>query len=103
MIDHLNICIYLYIYIFIPAVCDKIDVEKFLLTQLSLSSSFQATAQMKEQVKKSSSIIVALTDGKLEPYIHQLTKEEVSWYLTCRFFSDSGNKQLHSYDCLLCM
>ncbi|XP_050965808.1 ANTXR cell adhesion molecule 2a [Labeo rohita] len=36
----------------------------------------QATAQMKEQVKKSSSIIVALTDGKLEPYIHQLTKEE---------------------------
>uniref|UniRef100_A0A673GVX5 Anthrax toxin receptor n=1 Tax=Sinocyclocheilus rhinocerous TaxID=307959 RepID=A0A673GVX5_9TELE len=36
----------------------------------------QATAQMKEQLKKSSSIIVALTDGKLEPYIHKLTKDE---------------------------
>ncbi|XP_058630666.1 ANTXR cell adhesion molecule 2a isoform X2 [Onychostoma macrolepis] len=36
----------------------------------------QATEQMKEQHKKSSSIIVALTDGKLEPYIHQLTKDE---------------------------
>uniref|UniRef100_A0A671NU74 Anthrax toxin receptor 2-like n=1 Tax=Sinocyclocheilus anshuiensis TaxID=1608454 RepID=A0A671NU74_9TELE len=36
----------------------------------------KATEQMKEQLKKSSSIIVALTDGKLEPYIHQLTKEE---------------------------
>ncbi|XP_051552475.1 ANTXR cell adhesion molecule 2a [Myxocyprinus asiaticus] len=35
-----------------------------------------ASEQMKEQVKKSSSIIVALTDGKLEPYIHQLTKDE---------------------------
>jgi len=37
---------------------------------------------MKEQQKKSSSIIVALTDGKLEPYIHQLTKDEVSCCLT---------------------
>uniref|UniRef100_A0A672QZX5 VWFA domain-containing protein n=1 Tax=Sinocyclocheilus grahami TaxID=75366 RepID=A0A672QZX5_SINGR len=36
----------------------------------------KATEQMKEQLKKSSSIIVALTDGKLEPYIHLLTKEE---------------------------
>ncbi|XP_043095451.1 ANTXR cell adhesion molecule 2a [Puntigrus tetrazona] len=36
----------------------------------------QATKQMKDQLKKSSSIIVALTDGKLEPYIHELTKEE---------------------------
>uniref|UniRef100_A0A672PAP9 Anthrax toxin receptor 2-like n=1 Tax=Sinocyclocheilus grahami TaxID=75366 RepID=A0A672PAP9_SINGR len=36
----------------------------------------KATAQMKEQLKKSSSIIVALTDGKLEPYIHKLTKDE---------------------------
>ncbi|KAG1937396.1 anthrax toxin receptor [Pimephales promelas] len=35
-----------------------------------------ASEQMKEQQKKSSSIIVALTDGKLEPYIHQLTKDE---------------------------
>ncbi|XP_067263815.1 ANTXR cell adhesion molecule 2a isoform X1 [Chanodichthys erythropterus] len=35
-----------------------------------------AHEQMKEQIKKSSSIIVALTDGKLEKYIHQLTKDE---------------------------
>ncbi|XP_051958626.1 anthrax toxin receptor 2-like isoform X1 [Xyrauchen texanus] len=35
-----------------------------------------ATEQIKVQVKKSSSIIVALTDGKLEPYIHELTKEQ---------------------------
>ncbi|XP_057211869.1 ANTXR cell adhesion molecule 2a isoform X1 [Triplophysa rosa] len=35
-----------------------------------------ASEQMKEQAKRSSSIIVALTDGKLEPYIHQLTKDE---------------------------
>ncbi|KAK9974539.1 hypothetical protein ABG768_022628 [Culter alburnus] len=35
-----------------------------------------ASEQMKEQIKKSSSIIVALTDGKLEKYIHQLTKDE---------------------------
>lgn len=34
---------------------------------------------MEKQLKKSSSIIVALTDGKLEKYIHQLTKDEVSW------------------------
>lgn len=42
--------------------------------------SYQASEQMKVQAKRSSSIIVALTDGKLEPYIHQLTKDEVSWY-----------------------
>ncbi len=53
---------------------------------LSLPFSFQATEQMKEQLKKSSSIIVALTDGKLEPYIHQLTKEEVSWCLKSYIF-----------------
>ncbi|KAK7164831.1 hypothetical protein R3I94_003274 [Phoxinus phoxinus] len=35
-----------------------------------------ASEQMKEQLNKFSSIIVALTDGKLEPYIHQLTKDE---------------------------
>lgn len=40
---------------------------------------YQASEQMQVQVKRSSSIIVALTDGKLEPYIHQLTKDEVSW------------------------
>uniref|UniRef100_A0A8C2DFF6 Anthrax toxin receptor n=1 Tax=Cyprinus carpio TaxID=7962 RepID=A0A8C2DFF6_CYPCA len=38
----------------------------------------KATEQMNKQVKKSSSIIVALTDGKLEPYIHKLTKEELA-------------------------
>lgn len=33
----------------------------------------EATKQIKEQAKKSSSIIVALTDGKLTPYIYELT------------------------------
>lgn len=37
----------------------------------------QATEQMKEQTKKSSSIIVALTDGKLAVYVHDLTINEV--------------------------
>ncbi|MCJ8746972.1 hypothetical protein PDJAM_G00147930 [Pangasius djambal] len=35
-----------------------------------------ATEQMKEQTKKSSSIIVALTDGKLAVYVHELTVKE---------------------------
>ncbi|XP_060763233.1 ANTXR cell adhesion molecule 2a isoform X2 [Neoarius graeffei] len=35
-----------------------------------------ATAQMKEQMKKSASIIVALTDGKLSVYVHELTVQE---------------------------
>ncbi|KAI1900357.1 hypothetical protein AGOR_G00049130 [Albula goreensis] len=35
-----------------------------------------ASQQMKEQHTKSSSIIIALTDGKLEPYLFKLTKEE---------------------------
>ncbi|TSN86071.1 Anthrax toxin receptor 2 [Bagarius yarrelli] len=36
----------------------------------------QATEQMKEQTTKSSSIIVALTDGKLAVYVHELTVTE---------------------------
>uniref|UniRef100_W5LLK9 Anthrax toxin receptor n=1 Tax=Astyanax mexicanus TaxID=7994 RepID=W5LLK9_ASTMX len=36
----------------------------------------QANEQIKNQMQKSSSIIVALTDGKLEPYIHDLTSKE---------------------------
>lgn len=82
MIDNWNI--FIYIFLFIPAIIEKI--EMFLPAQLSLPSSFQATKQMQEQIKKSSSIIVALTDGKLEPYIHKLTKEEVSWYLKSYIF-----------------
>uniref|UniRef100_A0A672Y414 Anthrax toxin receptor n=1 Tax=Sphaeramia orbicularis TaxID=375764 RepID=A0A672Y414_9TELE len=36
----------------------------------------QASAQIKKQTIKSSSIILALTDGKLEVYIHELTVKE---------------------------
>ncbi|KAK1792401.1 hypothetical protein P4O66_012345, partial [Electrophorus voltai] len=36
----------------------------------------QANQQMKAQPQKSSSIIVALTDGKLGPYVHDLTVKE---------------------------
>lgn len=40
----------------------------------------QAWQQMKDQTKKSSSIIVALTDGKLSPFILELTIKEVRSY-----------------------
>ncbi|KAK3538793.1 hypothetical protein QTP86_015914 [Hemibagrus guttatus] len=36
----------------------------------------KANEQMKEQTKKSSSIIVALTDGKLPVYVHELTVKQ---------------------------
>lgn len=39
----------------------------------------KATAQIQQQSTKSSSIILALTDGKLEVYIHELTKQQVSF------------------------
>uniref|UniRef100_A0A4W5K524 VWFA domain-containing protein n=1 Tax=Hucho hucho TaxID=62062 RepID=A0A4W5K524_9TELE len=38
----------------------------------------EANLQIKAQATKSSSIIVALTDGKLEVYVHELTVEAVS-------------------------
>lgn len=38
----------------------------------------QATEQMKKQTKKSSSIIIALTDGKLAAYVLELSVNEVS-------------------------
>lgn len=37
-----------------------------------------ASAQIEKQSKKSSSIILALTDGKLAPYIHELTEKEAN-------------------------
>ncbi len=73
-----------YIYIFIHP-CSFWE-NWFLLTQLSLPFSFQATEQMEKQLKKSSSIIVALTDGKLDTYIYQLTKDAVSWCLKSYIF-----------------
>lgn len=39
----------------------------------------KATEQIRTQSTKSSSIILALTDGKLEVYVHELTMKEVSW------------------------
>uniref|UniRef100_A0A3B3VBK5 Anthrax toxin receptor n=1 Tax=Poecilia latipinna TaxID=48699 RepID=A0A3B3VBK5_9TELE len=36
----------------------------------------EASAQIQQQSTKSSSIILALTDGKLEVYIHELTKQQ---------------------------
>ncbi|XP_054466478.1 ANTXR cell adhesion molecule 2a [Anoplopoma fimbria] len=38
----------------------------------------QASAQIKKQTQKSSSIILALTDGKLEVYVHELTVREAN-------------------------
>ena len=53
------------------------SVLHFIVCFFSLCSP-QASGQMKDQVQKSSSIIVALTDGKLSPYILELTIKEVS-------------------------
>lgn len=41
----------------------------------------KASSQIEHESKKSSSIILALTDGKLQPYIHELTEKEVSFVL----------------------
>lgn len=41
----------------------------------------QATEQMKEQTQKSSSIIIALTDGKLDVYVHELTVKQVRSFI----------------------
>lgn len=38
----------------------------------------KASEQIRTQSTKSSSIILALTDGKLEVYVHELTRKEVS-------------------------
>lgn len=49
-----------------------------LVTNLVL----QANEQIKQQSVKSSSIILALTDGKLAVYVHQLTVKQVIFILT---------------------
>lgn len=49
-----------------------------LVTNLVL----QANEQIKQQSLKSSSIILALTDGKLAVYIHELTVKQVIFILT---------------------
>lgn len=49
-----------------------------LVTNLVL----QANEQIKQQTVKSSSIILALTDGKLAVYVHQLTVKQVIFILT---------------------
>lgn len=42
----------------------------------------QANEQIKQQSVKSSSIILALTDGKLAVYVHELTVKQVIFILT---------------------
>lgn len=42
----------------------------------------QANEQIKQQSLKSSSIILALTDGKLAVYVHELTVKQVIFILT---------------------
>lgn len=49
-----------------------------LVTNLVL----QANEQIKQQSLKSSSIILALTDGKLAVYVHELTAKQVIFILT---------------------
>lgn len=49
-----------------------------LVTNLVL----QANEQIKQQLLKSSSIILALTDGKLAVYVHELTVKQVIFILT---------------------
>lgn len=49
-----------------------------LVTNLVL----QANEQIKQQSLKSSSIILALTDGKLAVYVHELTVKQVIFILT---------------------
>lgn len=49
-----------------------------LVTNLVL----QANEQIKQQSVKSSSIILALTDGKLAVYVHELTVKQVIFILT---------------------
>lgn len=48
-------------------------VERFLHFDL------KASEQIQQQSTKSSTIILALTDGKLDVYIHDLTVTEVSY------------------------
>lgn len=43
--------------------------------------NLKASAQIQAQTTKSSSIILALTDGKLEVYVHELTVKEVRFTL----------------------
>lgn len=71
--------------IVLPLTGDRSEINKGLKTLSEVNPAGEtymhegiklATEQMKKEPKKSSSIIVALTDGKLETYIHQLTIDE---------------------------
>uniref|UniRef100_A0A8B9K6F3 ANTXR cell adhesion molecule 2a n=1 Tax=Astyanax mexicanus TaxID=7994 RepID=A0A8B9K6F3_ASTMX len=62
------------IYDFVQNLVDRFVSPKMKISFIVFST--QANEQIKNQMQKSSSIIVALTDGKLEPYIHDLTSKE---------------------------
>ncbi|XP_053509982.1 ANTXR cell adhesion molecule 2a [Ictalurus furcatus] len=71
--------------IILPLTGDRAKIEEGLekLSKVTPSGEtymhegiIKATEQMKEQTQKSSSIIVALTDGKLDVYVHELTVKE---------------------------
>ncbi len=57
---------------------------------LSFTFTHQVSEQMKTQASPSSSIIIVLTDGKLEVYPFELTLQEVSNTRT-HFTEDNSN------------
>ncbi|KAA0717295.1 Anthrax toxin receptor 2 [Triplophysa tibetana] len=65
----------------------------------------QASEQMQAQAKRSSSIIVALTDGKLDSYVHKLTMEaakgarEYGARIYCVGVKDFDEKQILKQSC----
>lgn len=69
----------------------------------SLYFHLQANEQMKEQTQRSSSIIVALTDGELDVYIHELTTEEVNTFQLIKayftsFYTIDLNKEIYNME-----
>lgn len=67
------------------------------LTGLSCVINLKASAQIRAKSSTTSSIILALTDGKLEVYVHELTVKEVRldinlpccWCATCWIWSEN--------------
>lgn len=58
-----------------------VDIVNLIMFEINLNPFYlllKASEQIKAQTTKSSSIILALTDGKLPVYVHELTVNEVS-------------------------
>lgn len=73
-----------------------------LIRCFSLVLCLKASAQIQTQTSKSSSIILALTDGKLAVYVHELTVKEVRFTLlnTCLALSVKLMSVISSLDVL---